>query len=201
MSKESPSTTEAKVVIVGQASVGKTCILQRAINGTFSQTSSSTLGGTYFSLNVKNDETTIATLQIWDTAGQERYRGMTPMYYHGASVAILVYSIDSQDSFDDINNWIQSLKQNCNFDSLQLFLVANKKDKVDERVISTESGAELAKSIDAMFSEVSAKTGEGIEDLFTTVGRIVHDKNTPTVTNVDPTPKPKKTHEKKGSNC
>jgi len=174
-----PEPKELKIVLVGHTNVGKTCIVRQATTGTFSEDSAPTLGASYISKLTSVNGTDVR-LQIWDTAGQERYRGMTPMYYRGAHVALMVYSISDAESFDSIDAWLTSLKENADPDIL-LFLVANKIDLDGERTIQRDQGANKASSIGARFYEVSAKTGQSIEELFIDIPKIFLEKEAPTL--------------------
>jgi small GTP-binding protein len=113
---------------------------------------------------VRIDNTEVR-LQIWDTAGQERYRGMTPMYFRGAHEAIVAYAVTDQESFEGVDSWITSLRDNADPEII-LLLVGNKCDLDDQRVVSTEAGQQKANELSATFYEVSAKTGDRVEDLF-----------------------------------
>ena len=166
---------EVKLVIVGNTSVGKTCVVKRATTETFSDDSVATLGASYVSKTAMVNDTEVR-LQIWDTAGQERYRGMTPMYYRGAQLAVLVYAIDDRSSFDGIEEWITSLNDNADKDILKI-LVANKMDLEEGRVISAEDGKAAADKYGCnSFFEVSAKTGREIKELFDYIPRLYLEK-------------------------
>ncbi|KAG8739639.1 hypothetical protein FRC10_005375 [Ceratobasidium sp. 414] len=99
------SSLDAKVVIMGSAGVGKTSLVTRYVEERFVPQTTTTTGAFFHSKKVTVDGTKVR-LQIWDTAGQERFRSMAPMYYRGASAAILVYDITSASSFDDVKVWI-----------------------------------------------------------------------------------------------
>jgi Ras-related protein Rab-5C len=157
-------TREMKLVLVGNTSVGKTCIAKMAATGAFADSSVPTLGASYLSKLVRVDDIEVR-LQIWDTSGQERYRGMTPMYFRGAHVAIVTYAVTDQESFDGIDTWIASLRDNADPEII-LFLVGNKCDLEDQRAISPDRGQSKAGEVGALFYEVSAKTGDRVEDLF-----------------------------------
>lgn len=94
-------------------------------------------------------------MQIWDTAGQERYRVLTQSFYKGASGIVLVYSIGERGSFTDIETWMKQIEESTN-GGIELMILGNKLD-VEERMISTEEGEEIAKKYKAKFFEVSAK--------------------------------------------
>ena len=155
-------------------------IVQRALNGIFNEVNSSTLGAAYTSLLIYNGDKPISRLQIWDTAGQEKFRGMTPMYYRGSDVAILVFSIDDLTSFKGIDVWYKSLQENVTNEQeethIDIYLVGNKKDLEGMRTVSRESAEQKAKEMSAKYYEVSAKTGESIEDLFRTIARLYNDR-------------------------
>jgi Ras-related protein Rab-5C len=155
---------ELKLVLVGNTSVGKTCIAKMATTGEFADDAAPTLGASYMSKIVRVDAAEVR-LQIWDTAGQERYRGMTPMYFRGAHAAIVAYAVTDAESFEGIDSWVSDLRDNADPEIL-IFLVGNKCDLDDQRVIATPNGEQKAASVPAAFYEVSAKTGDRIEELF-----------------------------------
>jgi Ras-related protein Rab-5C len=166
---------EVKVVLVGNTSVGKTCIAQMATSGVFGEESSPTLGASYISKLVRLDGRQV-DLQIWDTAGQERYRGMTPMYFRGAHVALLAYSVTDADSFAAIDWWLESLGENAE-PTVIICLAGNKCDLEAQRMVPTQSGQSKADEVGAMFYEVSAKTGDRIEELFIDLAKAFLEKN------------------------
>ena len=169
---------ELKIVLVGHTNVGKTCIVRQATTGVFSEDSAPTLGASYVS-KLTNVNGTDVRLQIWDTAGQERYKGMTPMYYRGAQTALIVYSVTDTESFESVDGWLSSLRENAE-PNITLFLLANKCDC--ERTVSREQGVEKAKQMGAHFYEVSAKTGDGIDDVFNDIPKFFLENQTPSST-------------------
>ena len=94
---------EVKLVLVGNTTVGKTCIVKREVMGVYEELMQPTLGAAYTSREVHVKDRTVS-VQMWDTAGQERYKAMGPMYYHGVNVALIVYAVDSRSSFAAITN-------------------------------------------------------------------------------------------------
>lgn len=155
---------DLKIVLIGNANVGKTCVVKKATIGTFSDDTVPTLGASYASKIVKINDQDVR-LQIWDTAGQEKYRGMTPMYYRGSQIALIVYSIIDMESFKAIDGWIESLRENAEPDII-MFLIGNKYDLDSQRAVETSQGQEKANEIGASFYEVSAKTGYQIDEMF-----------------------------------
>lgn len=176
---------DLKVVFVGNTNVGKTCVVKMATTGTFGDDTVATLGASYVSKMVTVNNTD-ARLQIWDTAGQERYRGMTPMYFRGANVAIVMYSIVDQESFESIDSWIDSLRENADPDVI-IFLVGNKADLEEDRKIEFDQAQAKADEIKAVFMEVSAKTGYQIDTLFTEATKAFLNKNAMLITDAAPT--------------
>ncbi|EGD80819.1 hypothetical protein PTSG_01405 [Salpingoeca rosetta] len=160
---------EAKVVLVGSQDVGKTSLVVRYVNNDFSEKVSSTVGASFFKHKINAGKHTIK-LQIWDTAGEERFHSMLPMYYRGASAALLVYDVTNPKSLDDALDWINELRDNCS-EHLILCLVANKMDLVEEGCDAIEEGRRLAQENDALFHQTSAKTGSGISETFVDIAK------------------------------
>jgi small GTP-binding protein len=154
-----PSSPEAtpnvKLVLLGQSTVGKTTIITVADGGAFSPDQNATVGAC-FHIKKSRVQNTEMKFHIWDTAGQDRFRALAPMYYRDAHFALLVYAIDNQESFDEVEIWYKALTDDCS-PLPHVVLVANKCDLVDRRQISMEDGRMLAKRLNASFFEVSAK--------------------------------------------
>ena len=158
---------EAKVVLLGATSVGKTCIVTRATSDFFDPEQVSTVGASFSAKTIESDDCRV-TLRIWDTAGQERFRSLAPMYYQGSQCAIIVFSIDSSDSFAEASQWVEEL--NSHFDEMPiLYLVGNKADLVDSRKVTVEEAQERADKMGATYFETSAKTGQNIDELFVSI--------------------------------
>ncbi|CAG8589316.1 13474_t:CDS:2 [Ambispora gerdemannii] len=171
---------EAKVVILGSQGVGKTSLVVRYTQKTFSPNASSTIGASFNAKKLVVDNCKVR-LQIWDTAGQERFRSMAPMYYRGANAAILVYDITSEQSFLDMNSWIEELRKNMTED-LIIHVVGNKVDLApSQRVIPLKRTQDYVARVlgdNCGVHEVSAKDDKGIEELFLQITRhLVERKN------------------------
>ena len=154
-----------KIIVIGDSGVGKSCLTNRATTNLFEDAYSATVGFEFLSFNVKMDEKVIK-LQIWDTCGQELYRSLITNFYRNSSLAIIVYAINSKDSFDNIEMWLRELRTNSNPD-VKAFLIGNKNDLEKERKITKEQGENYAK-INKMnlFIEASAKTGFNSKKIF-----------------------------------
>ncbi|KAJ3441140.1 ras and ef-hand domain-containing protein [Anaeramoeba flamelloides] len=108
----------------------------------------------------------LVKIQGWDTAGQERFRTITRAFYRGSHGVMIVYDVTSRKSFENVEYWIQNLKENTTVSDLSILLMGNKIDLEEERVVSTEEGENLAAQHNVPFFETSAKTGENVEKCF-----------------------------------
>ena len=107
-----------RAALVGDAGVGKTCIISRFVNNIFIESTLSTAGATYACKNLDyQDSDKTIEFQIWDTAGQERFRALNKLYYKNAKIIILVYDITKKVTFTDIkDHWYKEIKENCSND-------------------------------------------------------------------------------------
>jgi len=153
-----------KIVLIGDSGVGKTNILSRFINNEFSLTTQATVGVEFGSKIIKKGEKLIK-LQIWDTAGQERYKSITSAYYKGSKGAFVVYDISRKSTFDNVDKWIDELK-NHGSEDVFIMLVGNKSDLKDKREISEEDVQKKAQLYNVAFCETSALEGKNIEYAF-----------------------------------
>ena len=153
-----------KLVMIGDSGVGKTNILSRYLTNQFSASTQPTVGVEFGSKIIKKGEKLIK-LQIWDTAGQERYKSITSAYYKGAKGAFVVYDISRKSTFDNVDKWINELKNNGSEDVF-ILLVGNKSDLNDQREISEEEVKKKAEVYNIAFCETSALKGNNIEFAF-----------------------------------
>ena len=172
---EKTKIIEAKIVLLGDVSVGKTSIASRYCKNSFNDHHINTIGGAYQQQKVVLGNGAMIKLHIWDTSGQERFRAMTNLYYRDAQVALLTYDVTNESSFSSIEFWIQELKYKVENDKMILCLVGNKCDvDPNEKKISTTKGKNFAHENNMLFFETSAKTGEGVKDLFVTIANEVY---------------------------
>ena len=153
-----------KLLIIGESGVGKTCLLLRFTDDSFTANHLTTIG-IDFKIKIINLENKLIKLQIWDTAGQERFRTITKTYYKGAHGIILTYDVTDINSFKNIRNWIKQIEQNAQNNVCKV-LVGNKCDKSD-RVVSFEEGKKLAQDYGMEFFETSAKSNINVSETFT----------------------------------
>ncbi|OHT00475.1 Ras family protein [Tritrichomonas foetus] len=163
-----------KIVVVGSSGVGKTAIVQRLIDNTFSIENQSTVGVEFKSFNVDVDGKN-CKLSIWDTAGQERFRSVSKAYFRNAVGAILCFALDDPDSFQDLNGWLNDL-HSLAAPNAAILLVGNKSDLTENRCITENDGLEFSKRYNIQYIETSAKDGTNIIDSFIRLTRTIIDK-------------------------
>ena len=165
-----------KIIVIGDSGVGKSCLTNRATTNLFEDTYSATVGFEFLSFNVKINEK-VVKLQIWDTCGQELYRSLITNFYRNSSLAIIVYAINSKDSFENIEMWLRELRTHSNPDA-KVFLIGNKIDLENERKITREQGENFAKTNKLhLFLESSAKTGFNAKKVFIKAAKVLYDEH------------------------
>jgi Ras-related protein Rab-5C len=175
--EEKTKILEAKIVLLGDVNVGKTSIASRYCKNSFNEHHINTIGGAYQQQKVVLSNGAMIKLHIWDTSGQERFRAMTNLYYRDAQVAILTYDITNESTFASIDFWIQELKYKVENENMILCLVGNKCDvNQEDRKITNFKGKNYAQENNMIFFETSAKTGEGVKDLFVTIANKVYEQ-------------------------
>jgi len=177
-----------KLLLIGDSGVGKSCLLLRFSDDSFTPSFITTIG-IDFKIRTIELEGKRIKMQIWDTAGQERFRTITTAYYRGAMGILLVYDVTDDKSFQNIRNWIRNIEQHA-AENVNKILIGNKCDLVDKKVIDTSRGKALADEYKIKFMETSAKNSINVDDSFITLardikkrlfdsGQIQQDNNTP----------------------
>jgi Ras-related protein Rab-5C len=159
----------AKVVVLGRSGVGKTCLAVRLIDGRFDNSEMPTIGAAFRQTELDN-----VRLDIWDTAGQERYQAIAPLYYRGANVAVIVYDVMNKESLGKAKEWYEKLRdEDAVSEDVVVCIAGNKCDcTAEERAVPLELGELFAKNNGLLHYETSAKTGQGVREMF---ARIVRD--------------------------
>ena len=161
-----------KVVLLGESSVGKTCIITRFIDDLFQTDVITTTGASYATKSIlyKDYHNKIIKFEIWDTAGQEKYRSLTQIFYKDATIAILVYDITSERSFEEMENyWYKQIKEFAP-PNIIIGIAGNKFDLFNDEKIPEEKAKEFAKEVGGIFRYTSAKESVGIQELFVLLG-------------------------------
>ena len=132
-----------KLIVIGESSVGKTCVLLRFSDDQFPTSHMPTIG-IDFRIKTINISNKTVKLQVWDTAGQERFRTITQTYYKGAMGIILVYDCTEESTFNNIQNWLQQIDQHA-VPNVKKVLIANKTDMPEaDKKVNPERGQALA---------------------------------------------------------
>jgi Ras-related protein Rab-1A len=153
-----------KLLLIGDSGVGKSCLLLRFAENTYTTDYVSTIGVDFKIRTIELDGKTIK-LQIWDTAGQERFRTITSSYYRGAHGIIIVYDVTDQESFNNVNQWLQEIDRYAT-SNVQKLLVGNKCDLTDKKVVDYAVAKEFADARGIKLLETSAAESTNVEQAF-----------------------------------
>ncbi|KAK5781068.1 Rab family GTPase VPS21 PWA37_001988 [Arxiozyma heterogenica] len=171
--------TSIKLVLLGEAAVGKSSIVLRFVSNDFSENKEPTIGAAFLTQRVNIDDH-IVKFEIWDTAGQERFASLAPMYYRNAQAALVVYDVTKPQSFIKARHWVKELHEQASQDII-IALIGNKidllKDDPDGRKVAKEEAEKLAEEENLLFFETSAKTAVNINEVFLKIGETIPLKN------------------------
>ncbi|XP_069765345.1 ras-related protein ORAB-1-like [Narcine bancroftii] len=156
-----------KLLLIGDSGVGKSCLLLRFADDTYTESYISTIGVDFKIRTIELEGKTIK-LQIWDTAGQERFRTITSSYYRGAHGIIIVYDVTDQDSFNNVKQWLEEIARYAS-ENVNKLLVGNKCDLTSKKVVDYPTAKEYADSLRIPFLETSAKNATNVEQAFVTM--------------------------------
>jgi len=185
-----------KILLIGDSGVGKSCLLLRFADDSWTDSHISTIG-VDFKIKTLNCDGKVIKLQIWDTAGQERFRTITSSYYRGAQGIILVFDCTDMESFNNVKQWLGEIDRYA-CENVNKLLVGNKTDLVQGRVVDKNVASEFAESMSIPYIETSAKNATGVEEAFMTMARAIKDRlasssdSSPSKQTDTVTPKPSK---------
>lgn len=170
-----PKKTLLKVIILGDTGVGKTSLMQRFINGKFSQQYKATIGADFLPKDMTIDDKNV-TLQIWDTAGQERFQSLGVAFYRGSDCCVLVYDVTNAKSFENLQSWRDEFLIQANIrdpDNFPFVIIGNKIDvQESKRVVSSKKAQLMAQNLGNLpYFETSAKEAVNVEQAFDVVAR------------------------------
>jgi len=195
---------QVKLVLLGEAAVGKSSIVLRFVSNDFQANKEPTIGAAFLTQKCRLEDR-VLRYEIWDTAGQERFHSLAPMYYRNAQAAVVVYDVTKATSLDKAKSWVKELQRQAN-PNIVIALAGNKVDLVnspsaaaatpataesddEEADDATATPGETPESSDSLrqvpkdeaqayaseagllFFETSAKTGEGVVEIFTEIAK------------------------------
>lgn len=150
-----------KVILIGNISVGKTCILSRYMESKYTPDNKPSIGVEFKSKTLSIDKSTSTSLKIWDTCGDEKYSSITRQYYHKAKGIILVFDLTDRNSFEKLDTCLNDIETYAP-NKINIFLVGNKCDLAEERVVSASEDNEFASNNHFPYLDVSAKDGRNV---------------------------------------
>ena len=164
-----------KMIIIGDSGVGKSCLSIRGTKDVFEPMYSPTIGFEFMAFYVKVNGQ-IIKMQIWDTCGQEVYRSLISSFYNNSSLAFIVYSIDSKESFNNLEFWLNELRVKANPD-INIFVIGNKCDLEDKRQITKDMAKEFCENNKIkLYLETSAKTGFNAQNIFIEASKLLYEQ-------------------------
>eukprot|EP01015_Nassula_variabilis_P006891 TRINITY_DN1523_c0_g1_i6.p1 TRINITY_DN1523_c0_g1~~TRINITY_DN1523_c0_g1_i6.p1 ORF type:complete len:205 (+),score=28.37 TRINITY_DN1523_c0_g1_i6:2-616(+) len=158
-----------KILVIGNSSVGKSSLLLRFTENTFSESFLPTIGVDFKIKTYDVDDKTVK-MQIWDTAGQDRFKTITSSYYKGSHGIIVVYDISNRGTFSDLQNWLEEIERHAG-ENISKILVGNKCDLEENRAVPYEEGKQYAEHHNMKFIETSAKDAKNVDQAFVLLAR------------------------------
>ncbi|PSR75814.1 ras family-domain-containing protein [Coniella lustricola] len=185
-------SSSVKLVLLGEAAVGKSSLVLRFVNNDFQENKEPTIGAAFLTQKCSLPTRTIK-FEIWDTAGQERFASLAPMYYRNAQAALVVYDLTKPTSLIKAKHWVAELQRQAS-PGIVIALVGNKLDLTtagsadaagaahgedaeansgDARKVSTDEAKAYAEEESLLFFETSAKTGHNVAEVFTAIANAI----------------------------
>ena len=163
-----------KFIIIGDKTVGKSCIINQFIEKQFVNEYIPTIGSDKIKKEIEIEGKKLK-LEIWDTVGQEQYRAVNKIFIKNAQIALIVYDITNKDSFNNLNFWLQEIID-INRKKVICCVLSNKTDLYENQVVDSEEGKNFADEKKISFFETSAKDYESIENVFIQLSKIYINK-------------------------
>ncbi|XP_043928548.1 ras-related protein Rab-39A [Protopterus annectens] len=156
-----------RLIVIGDSTVGKSCLLRRFTEGNFSDVSDPTVGVDFFARLVEIEPGKRVKLQLWDTAGQERFRSITRSYYRNSVGGLLVFDITNRRSFEHVQDWVEEAKMHVHPFQIVFLLVGHKCDLESKRQVTRDEAEKMASTCGMKYIEASAKNAVSVEESFT----------------------------------
>jgi small GTP-binding protein len=162
-----------KIIVIGDSGVGKSCLTNMVVKDIFNESSETTIGFEFLLYSVEIEGQKI-NLHIWDTCGQELYRALITSFYKNAELAMIVYSIDSRESFIHIKSWLKEIRLHCS-PNVKIILIGNKSDLEERRAVTYEEAKKFKDENEIFyFEETSAKTGINAKEVFNQAAKVLY---------------------------
>ena len=163
----------SKIIVIGDSDIGKSSLTLKAVKNNSKDYYKATSGLDFLTFNQKINESFIK-LEIWDTCGQEKHKSLPSNYYKGSSLALIIYSINNEKSFEHVKNWLNDLKSQTEAD-IRIFLVGNRNDLEKERKVTEEEGLKFKNEnkLD-FFMETCSKTGYNAKKIFIEAAKFLY---------------------------
>jgi Ras-related protein Rab-1A len=169
---------QVKVAVVGDGTVGKTSLVNSFSGSSFMEQYLMTIGVNIVVHKLETNNNTTINFAIWDLGGQPRFNVVRPQFYRGAQQIVYVYDISNKESFDNLTKWLQEVHKSCAPSAYKGFLVGNKLDLDDFRVIDFEEAKAFAETRGfEAYIETSAKDGTGTSELIDILADNVIERN------------------------
>ena len=163
------SSSELKVLLIGESDVGKSNILLRFTQNVFSADFIPTMGTDFLSKEIQiPDKEDTVRLNIWDTAGQERFRTITSSHYRCTDCVLVVFDITNRQSFERVSLWLHEVNRFTG-ENLQVAIVGNKIDLEESREVTKQEAQDFAAEYGVAYHECSAKENIDISCIFTSL--------------------------------
>ncbi|KAJ8267016.1 hypothetical protein GJAV_G00137330 [Gymnothorax javanicus] len=165
-----------RLIVIGDSTVGKSCLLRRFTEGKFTDISDPTVGVDFFARLVEIEPGKRIKLQLWDTAGQERFRSITRSYYRNSVGGLLVFDLTNRRSFEHLKDWLEEAKMHVQPFQIVFLLVGHKCDLGQLRQVSREEAEQVASAFGMNYIETSAKDTVNVEESFTILTRDIYER-------------------------
>ncbi|XP_023664909.1 ras-related protein Rab-39B-like [Paramormyrops kingsleyae] len=165
-----------RLIVIGDSTVGKSCLLRRFTEGRFTDVSDPTVGVDFFARLIEIEPGKRIKLQLWDTAGQERFRSITRAYYRNSVGGLLIFDLTNRRSFQHLKNWLDEAKMHMQPYQIVFLLVGHKCDLTNLRQVSREEAEQTALAFGMKYIETSAKDGVNVEESFNILTRDIYER-------------------------
>ena len=163
-----------RILLIGDSGVGKSCLLMRFSDDTYSDNFVATIG-VDFRIRTMFLDGKKAKAQIWDTAGQERFRTICASYYRGAHGIIVTFDLTDRESFHNVRHWLEEIEKYAQ-PGINRMLVGNKCDMASKRAVTYDEARELADELGLHYLETSAKHAHNVDEAFTQMAKEIKDR-------------------------